>query len=313
MENAIRQVLRLRIPGPKKLAIIRRLLFQPKQTVPKQTVPKIQTRPLFSNAFGFRVQKKPLPKPVVKETPKKCALIMGSNYSNTSFPLQGCLNDVNFLYTKLVALNYNQISQISDGTQVKPLKGNVINALIDLLSKANSGDILFFGYSGHGTQITDANNDEKDGLDECLVCSDLTLITDDEFKEIINNYLKPGVKLFCVIDACHSGSCLDLKYQCLDSSNFNKLTIDAKQTETLGQIVMISGSMDSQTSADAYIKNKYRGAMLWAFLQVINVFPVINFKNLLIKMRNLLKASGFSQIPQLSAGQNLDLNSKIFI
>jgi hypothetical protein len=332
MEDNIRQVLRLRLPPQRKLAIIRRLLSafplkqNNKQTSPvfMRQVPQPQQRaPQLPNqvrSFGFMVQR-PLRQPPASTQNKrkdenlisKKALLVGSNYPGTQYPLQGCLNDVNFMRDKLNSLTYSQITLLTDGAQAKPTKGNVINSFINLLVTSQPGDTLFFGYSGHGSYVRDRNGDERDKRDEVVVCSDMNYITDDEFKQILNQSMKPKTRLFCVMDACHSGSLLDLKYQWLDSSNMDQLTINKKQPETPGQVILISGCMDSQTSSDAYINKTFRGAMLWSFLQVINANPKISFKDLITNMRNVLKANKFSQVPQLSSGQNLDINSKLFL
>jgi hypothetical protein len=329
MEENIKQVLRLRLPPQRKLAIIRRLLatFSLKQknnqnkrhVLMRQAQQPQQLAPQLPNqirSFGFKVRPdRPLRKPPspTQNLSSKKGLLVGSNYPGTPYPLQGCLNDVNFMRDKLNSLTYSQITLLSDGAPSKPTRGNVINNLINLLLTSKPGDTLFFGYSGHGFYIPDKNGDERDKRDEVVVCSDMNYITDDEFKLIIDQNLKQNTKLFCVIDACHSGSLLDLKYQWLDSSNMDKLTINNKQNETKGQVILISGCMDSQTSVDAYIQNGYRGAMLWSFLQVFNKNPNISFKNLLLNMRSVLKANKFSQVPQLSSGQNLDINSKLFL
>lgn len=324
MEDNIRQVLRLRLPPQRKLAIIRRLLSafslnQNKSPVPqhkqRQPAPKL---PNQVRSFGFMVQR-PLRQPHAHNKRKdeivisKKALLVGSNYPGTQYPLQGCLNDVNFMRDKLKTLSYSQIALLADGAQTKPTRGNVINSLLLLLSSSKPGDTLFFGYSGHGSSIADLNGDELDGKDEVIVCCDMNYIVDDEFKQIIDQNMKPNTRLFCVMDACHSASLLDLKYQWLDSNNLDKLTVNSKQQETKGQVILISGCMDSQTSADAYINKTFRGAMLWAFLQAINANPNISYKDLLVKMRNVLKANKFSQIPQLSSGNILDINSKLVL
>ena len=88
---------------------------------------------------------------------------------------------------------------------------------------------------------------------------DMRCIRDDEMKRFIQHYLKKDVKLFMLFDCCNSGSILDLKYQYLDSTNFNNATVTGN-SETLGDVFMVSGCMDSQTSADAYINRKFQGA-----------------------------------------------------
>lgn len=235
------------------------------------------------------------------------ALIVGSNYPGTPYPLQGCLNDVNFLKSKL-APKYT-IKQLTDGTPLKPTRSNVLAAFTDLLKNSKSGDTLFFGYSGHGSNIFDASGDEKDKRDEVIVTCDQNYIADDEFKTIIDQNLRENTRLFCVFDSCYSGSVLDLQYQYLDADNFNKTTINPQYKTTKGQVIMISGSRDSQTSDDANINGIKRGAMLWSFLQVLNTTPKCTYATLLQNMRTLLKKSRFTQVPQLSAGQSLNINS----
>ena len=69
--------------------------------------------------------------------------------------------------------------------------------------------------------------------------------------------------------------------------------------------------MDSQTSDDANISGISRGAMLWSFLDTINKNKSISYVDLLTNMRETLKQSGYSQIPQLSSGKIMDMSEKI--
>jgi hypothetical protein len=70
--------------------------------------------------------------------------------------------------------------------------------------------------------------------------------------------------------------------------------------------------MDKQTSADAFINNKFQGAMTWSFLKSINSNKNIKWFDLVQNMRNLLKSNGYNQIPQLSSGNELT-NSTLFL
>ena len=40
------------------------------------------------------------------------------------------------------------------------------------------------------------------------------MIVDDELNRLLVNPLPPGVRLHAIIDACHSGTALDLEYRC---------------------------------------------------------------------------------------------------
>jgi hypothetical protein len=53
-----------------------------------------------------------------------------------------------------------------------------------------SNDLLFFSYSGHGSQVVDKNGDETDSRDEVILPLDFNVITDDELNTIIQTYLK---------------------------------------------------------------------------------------------------------------------------
>jgi hypothetical protein len=152
-----------------------------------------------------------------------------------------------------------------------------------------------------------------------LFCSDFQRILDDELKTIIQTNLKENVTLFALFDCCFSGTILDLKYQYLDSLNYDNYTENSKQLETKGNVIMISGCNDNQTSADAVFNNIPNGAMTWSLLQSLeqnkNKTPSeqLSWRELVKSMRDLLKKSSFEQIPQLSSGQFADIDTKIFV
>ena len=206
---------------------------------------------------------------------------------------------------------FDNILIMTDNTSKKPTKANILDEIKNLLTNANSGDKLFLSFSGHGTSIKDRNGDEKDGLDEMFVPLDFNYISDDEIKIFINNNLKKGVTLFALFDCCHSGTILDLRYQYFDSENYDNPSENTKENETTGNVIMISGCRDVQTSADAYINSQSQGAMTWAFLETVNKNPDITWKDLITTMRRSLKTSKYEQTPQLSSGKKLDLNNKI--
>ena len=256
-------------------------------------------------------------------TPKinKKGLCIGINYIGSQYQLNGCINDVNNIKSKLIT-NYGFIESdilvLTDdpNCKIKPTKINMLNEIKNLLVNAKSNDLLFLCFSGHGSQTTDLNGDEKDGLDEMIISADLQSISDDLLNSLIRTSIpasSTNVSLFVLFDSCHSGTMLDLKYQYLDTLNINNLTLNEKNADTNCNVVMISGCLDKQTSADAYINNKSQGAMTWSFLESLNTNPAMTWKELTQSMRSLLSKSKFEQIPQLSSGKLLNLDSKIFL
>jgi len=151
------------------------------------------------------------------------ALLVGINYVGQKSQLGGCINDVrnhmqslarNFGFTSNVRL----LSEDQPGDSSKlPTAANIRNGFKWLLSGARAGDLLFFAYSGHGSQWPDDSGKEADGLDECLCPLDCNsrpwpanIILDDELHDVFYKSLPDGVRCVCIYDCCHSGTVADL-------------------------------------------------------------------------------------------------------
>ena len=72
------------------------------------------------------------------------------------------------------------------------------------------------------------------------------------------------IAILSIIDACHSGTSLDLPYIYRVESGIEDHGNDLDCLE----VCKISGCRDSQTSADAYINNKYQGALTFTFIKI---------------------------------------------
>jgi hypothetical protein len=252
------------------------------------------------------------PKQIKIDKAKK-ALLVGINYTGTSSELYGCINDVNCIKERISSKGFTSINTITDLTTKKPTRGNILSEFKSLLINSQAGDLLFFLYSGHGSYDLDRNGDEADGYDELIVSSDSKGISDDELKTIIQQNLKQDVTLFAMFDSCFSGSVLDLRYQYMDSLNYDKYTENNKQAVTVGNVFMISGCTDEQTSADAVFNNKPNGAMTWSLLESLKQKPNDSWRELVKNMRDILKTSEFDQIPQFSSGSFVNIDTPVFI
>lgn len=242
------------------------------------------------------------------------ALLIGMNYPGTPYKLSGCVNDINIIEKLLIEkFNFQSIVKLHDSSSILPNKVNILMQLKLLLNQSKSGDVLFFHYSGHGSQIKDINRDESDGNDEVIIPLDYfsnnSIIVDDEIKGIIQENLKEGVKLFVLMDCCNSGTIFDLKYNY--DSNWNQVVND-KSLDTKGDIILISGCSDTQKSYDTYVNSLYQGSTTMSFNQSINT--TITWKQMIDNMRQLLINSGLSvQVPQISSGRPFDINNLIVI
>lgn len=72
-------------------------------------------------------------------------------------------------------------------------------------------------------------------------------------------------------------------------------------------VIMWSGSKDSQTSADAAIAGQATGAMSWAFITALSKNPQQSYVQLLNSIRDELRGR-YDQKPQLSCSHPLDTN-----
>jgi hypothetical protein len=243
----------------------------------------------------------------------KNALLIGINYTGAQNELYGCINDVNAIKERITQNGFTNVNILTDLTSKQATRDNILSEFKNLLINSKAGDLLFFLYSGHGSYALDKNGDEKDGRDELIVSCDLKGILDDELKSLIQTYLKTNVTLFAMFDSCFSGTVLDLKYQYLDSLNYDEYTENPKQMDTQGDVFMISGCTDEQTSADSVFNNKSNGAMTWSLLESLKQNPKCSWRELLKSMRDLLKNSQYEQIPQFSSGIFENIDAAVFI
>ena len=113
---------------------------------------------------------------------------------------------------------YKDTTQLVDFTSYEPpTRMNIIRAFDWLVKDSQSGDSLVFYFSGHGVRQLDLDGDEIDGFDEAICPLDFEtagIIIDNEINKMIVEPLKQGVTLHAIIDACHSGTVLDLPFLC---------------------------------------------------------------------------------------------------
>ena len=118
-----------------------------------------------------------------------------------------------------VMLKYAGFKSVMTLVNRQATKVGIVGALKRMMASCKHGDVVYIHYSGHGQQMTDVHNDEKDGLDECWIPYDACRkasatyhgekhLTDDELNVYLNairNKIGAKGKLLVVIDACHSG------------------------------------------------------------------------------------------------------------
>ncbi|KAF5444178.1 hypothetical protein F2P56_036674, partial [Juglans regia] len=157
------------------------------------------------------------------------------------------------------------LTEEDEGSDFTPTKKNIKDSLKWLVEGSESGDLLVFYYSGHGLQQPDdVTNEELDGFDETICPVDFMqegMILDDEIHSTIVRPLKEGVTLHAIVDACHSGTILDLDYtydlQRKDwKSNRppSKLADNSTSGTSTGLAICLSACGDDQMTSDTDVR-----------------------------------------------------------
>lgn len=142
------------------------------------------------------------------------ALLIGINdyeYGGETWDLRGCVNDVHMTRQLLLDHFGFQPGDIKVLIDEQATARAIVAAIEDwLIAGTGPEDVAYLHFSGHGSQVPDADGDEDDGFDELLCPADLqptdaaTMILDDELKGLIDRI--PAASLTTVLDACHSGT-----------------------------------------------------------------------------------------------------------
>ena len=153
--------------------------------------------------------------PVTAQTKRALVIGLGEQQDKAWNKINGD-KDVPFVQAMLKNAGFKSVTTLVDRQATKV---GIVGAFKRMTASCKHGDVVYIHYSGHGQQMTDVHNDEKDGLDECWIPYDAYRkasatyhgekhLTDDELNVYLNairNKIGTKGKLLVVIDACHSG------------------------------------------------------------------------------------------------------------
>jgi len=276
---------------------------------------------------------------------KKKAVLVGINYPGTTHALRGCVNDV-MLMSEMLTRHFGfQAQHKRMLTDNEATTRNILDRLEWLVADAQPGDVLFFHFSGHGSQIIDQRYDddkEPDRKDEIICPVDLdwrrNVIRDDDLKAVFSK-VPEGVNLTVVLDCCHSGDGIDSKdsYQPFGPAAASNHIDPVKGLNLSRELpmpadianrglgldlpvsskgiknkhgndvgILISGCQSHQTSADSYIGNKFMGAATYFLHRNLKLANFkLDYKTLVTKMNEELKQFNYTQRPELNGREEL--------
>lgn len=214
--------------------------------------------------------------------------MIGCSYPGTSAALKGCVNDVQCMeygLKKHFGFTDSEIVILRDdgrerGPDFRSTRANIFKGIQWLMTDLvpNQPVSLIFHFSGHGSQKRAADCSEADGFDETICPSDYERagqIVDNELNHALIAPLPPGVTLHCVVDACHSGTTMDLPFSTEFDHNRRQYVWTGhphNQKRTRGGLaIQIGACKDSQVAQDttALSGGTFTGAATYSFLQAI--------------------------------------------
>ncbi|XP_062079499.1 metacaspase-3-like isoform X2 [Humulus lupulus] len=281
---------------------------------------------------------------------RRRAVLCGVSYIGQKHFCKGSVNDVSYMkYFLVEKMRFPSdclliLTEHETDPQRIPTRRNMVRALRWLVEGSEAGDSLVFFYSGHGSRERDKDHDEADGVDETLCPTDYETagkIVDDEINATIVRPLPYGATLHAIIDACYSGTVLDLPFVCrMNREGFYKWE-DQRNPSIFkgtsgGHAVSISACDDHQTSADTDALtggNALAGAMTYSFILAVQSEPGLTYGRLMSAMRSTIReaqtgirlkgpiaalvnkilCTQLSQVPQLSSSEEFDIYTKRFM
>lgn len=252
---------------------------------------------------------------------KKLALLIGANYKDSDYPLNGCINDIKIMRKYLIEVrNYdkNNITILRDDLEnfIQPTRDNIVNNLINLINEANNPinnvTEVFLHFSGHGNNDLGSGDTlniigEVDKKNEYIFTSDSNIIVDNEIRDILKN-LSDTITMYIVMDCCRSGTNIDLPFV-YDVKN-SKLRRIQNTSSVISDyinknIYSISGCTDKETSSDGgkYLpfndpedinfsitpNNTYGGLLTAELLKLLRSNSGFTFLNCLRRLRVNIK------------------------
>jgi caspase domain-containing protein len=146
----------------------------------------------------------------------KWALLIGINRYPMFAPrgqLSGCVNDVQVMRQVLVESFKFPEDHVKLLADEQATREGILMAMKELVALVGEDDIVVVHYSGHGSQMTDREGDEADGLDETILPYDTGRdphpnldISDDEIYLWLKDLTAKTQAVTLIFDCCHSGT-----------------------------------------------------------------------------------------------------------
>src|SRR5688572_7758213 len=272
---------------------------------------------------------------------------------NSGCPPIASLNDVKYIKAALKKNLFTE-SNIDTLKNSQATKAAILRSLDALVKKAARGDIVVIHFACHGQQIQDQptvelGKDEADGYDEALLAYDAKArynpssyrgqnhLRDDELGKkfsAIRNKIGADGSLLVLIDACHSGTASRADEFTVSrgepvpfpdpehpvdslvaaSGVDEELAFLGKESDTVSNMVVISGSGPHQKNFQTRVEEEDIGSLSYAFAKAIDDLPAgSDYHTLFQKIKARIQAEHPSQQPLIEGRTNQVVFSGKFI
>lgn len=278
------------------------------------------------------------------------ALMVGINdYPIDAHRLFGCHNDVQaakeFLENRTNRSDFNL--NLKTLLSKEATRSNIAKGFEEHLGQAGEGDVVFFYYSGHGSQEKAGDffaHLEPDGMNETLVCWDSRIedgmdLADKELKTLIQLVSQRNPHIVVLLDCCHSGSGsrgvsdpsqiqdylvrqspTDERFRPLDSYilprnlNTDRSVLSTRGMNSLvipdGRHVALSAAESFQLAKETTLGGARRGVFSYSLIELLqNSTGDFTYDDLMRRSRSLVARRTFEQTPTIYATHADDLNT----
>lgn len=227
--------------------------------------------------------------------------------------LDGAVNDAEAMRQVLVSRFGFRDSDVHVLTNAEASRDRIITAIRTwLIDAAAPGDVSFFFFAGHGSQVRNSLSAEADKMDESLVPADANAgrpdLRDKELARLFNEALEKKIALTAILDSCHSGSVArgvgrPTKFRVLPPDDRDVADPSAPvPPETRGALIL-SAAQDFQFAAETADDDKTsHGLLTWALLKTLRSMPVNESADrMFLQLRAIMQAGDTMQEPVLAA------------
>lgn len=230
--------------------------------------------------------------------------------------LNGPLNDVDGMREILIARFGFQAENIRVLKNTEARREQIFRAIQEhLINKAEAGDVSFFFYAGHGSQVFNSKSPEADKLDESLVPADSAQgaadIRDKELARLWNQALEKKILLTVIADSCHSGSIQRGGYPRTETvrqlepnwEDAQDPSLPAKPEER-GAIILSASRADQPATEREDERGITRGLFSAALLKTLQTVSVNeSVERVYLRVKALMQSQGSPQEPMLATNE----------